>query len=285
MAILKTIKKNNFATLRQIITQYFLTFTFLSPISVFATEEIKTYVNSVDKRKLTFAAPSWEGLTENGNGVYWEIIKAVYEPLGFEVKLKNMSWNSAMKLMTEYSIVDGVPGETLESNYGELIYPKLPIENEYLAVLFRKGSVQAKDGIPDLSDKKVAMRKGYELIESGEEYGQFELREYGNVKRGIKKLLAGKVDVFVDELAEIEKVADELKIDLYESDFEIIEFQTGEYYYLSFDGHSHKASRNKSLAKVYDLRVLELNESGELDDIYERWDIDKPAIIDAMTHQ
>ena len=85
-------------------------------------------------RKVTFAAPAWEGYTNaDGSGLYWDLLKQVYAPYGLDVKFINMPWNRANKLMTAGSMVDGVPGE-IPGVEGKL-YAQLPIDIEYHGVM------------------------------------------------------------------------------------------------------------------------------------------------------
>ena len=236
--------------------------------------------SSIKRRTLTFAAPVWGGYThEDGTGLYWEILQEVYEPLGFKLRLKNMPWNRSMKLMTDYRIIDGVPGEGLESDYENLTFSQYPLEPEYLALIYRKGQVGSFLESPNLTGKTVGWRKGYNLLPDSEKYGNFLLKEFFDLKKGMSLLQSGSIEVLVDELAEIEAIAEQEQIDL--EQYEITEFVTGDYYYMAY-GDTHIS---KSLADIFDARIVELARKGWLRQVYAKWEIDLPEPVKNLAGQ
>ncbi len=235
---------------------------------------------TIKRKTLTFAAPMWDGYThKDGSGLYWEILNEVYAPLGFKLRLKNLPWNRSMKLMTEYRAVDGVPGEGLNSDYENLTFSKYPLEPEYLAIAYQEGMVKSFDQWPDLTGKVVGMRKGYKLIPEGEKYGDFEVKEFINMKKGMALLEIGDIDVLVDELAEIAAVAEREEIDL--EQFEVTEFVTGDYYYMVYgDGHM-----SRPLADIFNARIEALAKKGRLQALYDEWEVDMPEPLVGLASQ
>ena len=227
---------------------------------------------SMKRKTLVFAAPAWEGYTnEDGTGLYWEIIKEVYEPLGFTVRLKNMPFNRSMKLMTNYRTVDGVPGEGIDSDYNGLTFADLPLEPEYLAIAYNKGKVAGFEEKPNLTGKVVGWRKGYNLLDDS--YGKFKVKEFFDLEKGIALLESGSIDVLVDELSEIDAVAEHEGVDL--SKFETAEFVTGDYYFMVFG----QTVASQPLADIYDLRIKEIALAGMLAPLYEEWEVDIPKPV------
>ena len=240
--------------------------------SVHAQSPAENIAGSIKKRTLIFAAPMWEGYThKDGTGLYWELLKEVYEPLGFTLRLKNLPWNRSMKLMSKYRTVDGVPGEGLDSDYDNLTFSKYPLEPEYLALISNKGKVKDFDEKPSLTGLVVGMRKGYNLLPEGEKYGQFILKEFINMEKGMALLESGSIDVLVDELVEIEASAEKEGVDT--SQFDISEFVTGDYYYMAY-GDTHIS---QPLADIFNIRIEELAKQDRLTSLYEKWEIDIPA--------
>ncbi|MGI9273863.1 MAG: substrate-binding periplasmic protein [Endozoicomonas sp.] len=236
--------------------------------------------SSLKRRTLTFSAPVWDGYThKDGTGLYWEILREVYEPLGFKLRLKNMPWNRGMKLMTDYRIIDGVPGEGLASDYENLTFSQYPLEPEYLAILYRKGQVDSFLESPDLTGKVVGWRKGYNLLTNSDSYGNYLLKEFFDLKKGMSMLQSGSLEVLVDELAEIEAIAEQEQIDL--EQYEIAEFVTGDYYYMAY-GDTHIS---KPLADIFDARIEELARKGWLQEVYAKWEIDLPEPVRALSDQ
>ena len=257
----------------------FLMSSVLTGVAV-ATESVSEVEASKLKRKtLIFAAPMWEGYTnKNGTGLYWDILKAVYEPLGFSLQLKNISWNRSMKLMTEYRSVDGVPGEGRVTDYEHFVFGKYPLEPEYLAIAYRPGNVDSVDKWPNLVGKIVGMRSGYNLLSETDRYGEFQRYEFINLARGLKLLESGVIDVLVDEMSEIEIAAKTAKFDL--SAFETMEFFTGNYRYMTFND----SPQNTPLVKIFDDRMEALAKQGELQKFYEVWGVDMPEPLIVLSN-
>ena len=244
----------------------------------FATEPLSAeeITKSLRRSSLVFAAPDWDGYTNtDGTGLYWEILKEVYEPLGFELRLQNMPFNRSMRLMTKYRTVDGVPGEKIDSEFQGLTYSDLPLEPEYLAIAYRKGSVPKFNEYPVLTGKRVGWRRGYNLLVD-KKYGEFDLREFNRVENGLALLEAGRIDVLVDELAEIEAAAEKEGVDL--SQFQIDEFVTGGYYYMVFGD----SVVSQPLSDIYNIRIKELAQAGKLIPLYNKWGIDVPTPVRAI---
>lgn len=123
------------------------------------------------------------------------------------------------------------------------------------------------------------MRKGYKLIPEGEKYGDFEVKEFINMKKGMALLEIGDIDVLVDELAEIEAVAERKEIDL--EQFEVTEFVTGDYYYMVYgDGHM-----SRPLADIFNARIEALAKKGRLQALYNEWGVDMPEPLAELASQ
>ncbi|CAM3471580.1 substrate-binding periplasmic protein [Parendozoicomonas haliclonae] len=233
----------------------------------------------IRKRTLSFAAPMWEGYThKDGTGLYWEILKEVYTPLGFKVRLQNMPFNRSMKMLTKLRKIEGVPGEGHNSDFSNITYSKYPLEPEYLAIAYRKGAVASFEKTPDLTGKTVGMRKGYALLDNPV-FGKFKVKEAVTLGTSLQHLVDKRVDVVVDELTELEASAEEKSIDL--SQFEIAEFVTGEYYYMVYSD----SPISQPLADIFDKRIEELLKSGWLDTVYEKWEVDMPEPIALLKNQ
>ncbi|WP_067519453.1 substrate-binding periplasmic protein [Endozoicomonas ascidiicola] len=232
----------------------------------------------IKRKSLNFAAPVWAGYTyNNGTGLYWDLLKEVYEPLGFTLNFKSLPWNRSMKLMTEYRTVDGVPGEGLDSDYEHLVFSKYPLEPEYLALVYSPGVVASFERYPSLSGKVVGMRAGYNLVPEGERYGEFQLKEFTSLQKGMQLLKAGAIDVLVDEFSEIDTIAGENNISL--DQFEVTEFETGDYYYMSFND----SPANKPLVTIFDARMETLAKEGVLEELYAHWMVDMPEPLVALS--
>ena len=236
-------------------------------------DTIQQLVDTVRKehkvRTLRFVAPEWEGQThKDGTGLYWEVIKAVYEPLGFKVRTNNVSWSLAMQLVEERSHFTAIVGEYDYSEHN-LLFPKNAIDVEYLYVAYLKRNDIEWLGRENLTNKRVSWLKDYELMTT--DNIDFTLVEYTQAKRGIQKLKNGEVDFFMDE----ENVLEEniLANKYNREDFEIKMVPPGTDLFIGFSNRPD----TKILRDIFDLRIDTLWKNGQLAGIYQKWEFDIPS--------
>ncbi len=213
---------------------------------------------------MSVVAPVWEGYTnKDGTGLYWDIFRAIYEPTGIKVKTKSVPWNRAMKMVAKYHTYNAIVGEYRDSEE-EVIFPIYPIDVEYLSVLSKNTAGNEWKGSESLKGKKVGWIKDYELIVKNKR--NFELKEYRNIDQGIRLLNSGKIDFLIDEWDEI--AAAMQKNNMGEDKYTINEMPEGKDVYAVFSIDN----LSRELISIYNERVPELVQSGELAKIYEKWD-------------
>jgi hypothetical protein len=255
---------------KKIITVVILVWATLTYAQANTMQELVDTVRKEHKvRTLRFVAPEWENQThKDGTGLYWEVIKAVYEPLGFKVRANNVSWSLAMQLVEESDRFTAIVGEYNDSERN-LLFPKNAIDVEYLYVAYLKSNNIDWVGKENLTNKRVSWLKDYELLTA--DSIDFTLVEYKQAKRGIEKLKSGEVDFFMDEEnVLIENIlANEYSLD----DFEIKMIPLGTDLFVGF------ASRpdTKLLRDIFDLRIPVLWKNGALTEIYRKWGFDIPS--------
>ena len=96
--------------------------------------------------------PVWEGITnKDGTGLYFELLRMVYEPVGMEVNVDFVPWARAVKrvnlkkndaMLGSYNTVDA-----FSSRY--------PLDTEYTAVVYKTASVKKWNGINTIENKAV----------------------------------------------------------------------------------------------------------------------------------
>ena len=233
--------------------------------------------NGIKVSSATFAAPEWEGYTnKDGTGLYWDVLKAVYEPEGIRLRLKNMPWARAMKLVTKYRVVDGIVGEYGDSKEN-LLFPEAPIDVEYLAVIYRQDSGIDWQGRDSLSGKTVSWRRDYDLIPESEM--DFTLKEVVRPEKAMALIEIGDIDFFIDEYDEIENMLAAEGMD--ESEFVIEDLPPGKDVFTGFVNHA----KSQQLIDIYNRRIKELADNGELEKIYLKWEVDMPANLLALLNQ
>lgn len=218
-------------------------------------------------KKISVVAPYWEDYTNvDGTGLYWELMKAIYEPIGIKVKARNIPWNRAMKMVARYRTFNAIAGEYLETEE-DLLFPNFPIDVEYMSVISLLDTGEFEDYY-SLSNRKVGWIKGYDVIP--EEDRDFRLKEFRDIDAGMKMLISGKIDFLIDESDEVEKALETST--LTEDDIHWGDLPSGTDVYMGFSNDN----LSRELIDIYNQRVTELMRTGEIEAVYKKWKITMP---------
>ncbi len=213
----------------------------------------------------------WPGFTnKDGTGVYWEIVKTIYEPAGISVKTEVMPWKRADYTVL-YKKADAIVGDYyLKEQAGkEFLYPAwhLSVEDPIIAV-FKKRTISDWEsrGIQSLKGKTVGWIRGYEYDKKEWLNVQMNKYELASVIQGMKMLAVDRLDVLIDYISTIEPEAIKAGINL-DRDYDSKVVKLGEKLFLKFAN----TRRSKQLIKIFDDRMTELAKSGEIDALYQKW--------------
>lgn len=196
---------------------------------------------------------------QDGTGLYWDILRAVFEPSGIKLNTSTRSYSEAVKLVRTKD-VDAVVASYFDEIEGA-VYPKSHFGVDVVMALFKKGKMAWK-GKESLKGKKVGWIKGYA-------YGEYlgfpvEKIEFRNRKSAISALKTENLDFFIDPAPDLEIALEEAKTDMTKMGFEkALELKL----YLAFA----KNDRGKELAKIFDEIFPQLVKSGEIRKLYEKW--------------
>jgi len=241
-----------------LILLYLCSFTFAS--SVFASND--------DVDNIFVTTEEWEGYTnKNGTGVYWDIIKKVYEPLGIHVNTKLLPWKRAEAVVLNKQ-ADALLGAYYQQD-NELLYPKWHISIEDpLVIIFGTSNIQKGDKLHILSfkDKKIGWIRGYGFEKTLFKDIPIEKKELSRMQSGLLMLKAGRLDALVDYESNIEPLAQKMGLKLGQS-YTTKELEKGNKLFLAFS----KTNRSKKLIKLFDERMEKLVASGEIEKIYLKW--------------
>jgi len=205
-------------------------------------------------------AEAWPRATEaDGKGMYWDLIRKIYEPEGVKVKTGTSTYSRSIGLM-KTGEVDAMVGAYAEEIKGAL-YAKNYFDADVVAALFKKGSITWK-GESSLKNKHIASIKGYQL--SDYITVPFKVHEYRDRKEIIKLLTDDKVEFFVDAQMDIQE---ELKKPYVPKNTFQLETVKQLKLYLVFCDND----RGKYLRDMFDRRFDILMAEGEIKRIYDKW--------------
>jgi polar amino acid transport system substrate-binding protein len=211
--------------------------------------------------EIIMASEEWTNATNrDGTGLYWDIIRAVYEPVGIKTKFIIQSYNGSVKLVKK-NRVDAAVGIYPELIPGAL-FSQYPFIKDYVLVLFKKNKLDQWNGQESLENRKVAWVTGY----SYDEYLEVPVikHEISNRNDILRRLDNDRVDFFLDTRNDLESVLNRGNAEISRYTVEtVLELDR----YLVFADNT----KGKKLKKIFDYRFPRLVESGEIERLFVKW--------------
>jgi len=225
---------------------------FLSPVTGFAEN---------NPTEIILASEEWPNATNrDGTGLYWDIFRAVYEPVGIKTKFVIQSYNGSVKLV-EKNRVDAAVGIYSDRVRGGLT-SQYPFVKDYILALFKKNGLNQWNGQESLQNKKVSWIKGYAF----EKYLEIPVvkREFSSRDYILFQLDNDQVDFFLDTRNDIESVLNKGIVEVSQYTVEtVLELDR----YLVFAD----SRRGRKLKQIFDSRFPHLVKSGEIERLFVKW--------------
>ncbi len=215
--------------------------------------------------EIRLVSEEWDGATNaDGTGLYWDILRKVYEPLGIRVTFEMYPYMRCVKMVQgQRPEADALVG-SYAGEIGGAIYPEYHFDMDAIGAVFLKDSSIRWEGQQSLADKQVGWMRGY----SYDEYLDVlvEAKEVSSRQSGLSMVEKGRLDVFLDPIVELET---ELEQEHYEGRREQFRIETALKLkmYLAFANDE----RGRALSNIFDQQMKALIASGELKPIYEKW--------------
>jgi len=238
-------------------------------------------IMSAGEEKIVASSESWSGATEaDGTGLYWDILRAVYEPEGYSIETDLRSYEGSVN-RTQQKDCDLMVG-SYEDEIEGVIYPTHPFAVDVVQAVAKR--VTGMDS-PELKGNRWGWIKdyGYEDYLEPEILNRIEIRELANRDALWRMLSMDKLDVIVDARADVQEYID-AHADAYPADTyftkDIMELKL----YFAFAD----TERGQKLASVFDQRIQALVKSGELKALYAKYedqDFQFPSALKALEQQ
>jgi polar amino acid transport system substrate-binding protein len=212
-------------------------------------------------QEIILASEEWQNATNrDGTGLYWDIFRAVYEPVGIKPKFIIRSYNGSVNLVKHHK-ADAAVGVHRGVIKGALV-SKYPFDKHVILALFKKEKLEQWNGQETLKGKKVAWVKGYA-------YGEYlEVPVVKEVYRGreqiLHRLAADRIDFFLDARNDLEAVLNKGIIDVTRYTVEIV-MELDSYLVFAYN------QKGEALRKIFDDRFPQLVESGEIERLFAKW--------------
>lgn len=223
---------------------------------------------AADIQSIFLVTPAWQGQTNpDGTGLFFEIVAAVYEPVGIKVRYEIVPWKRAQYRVREKQ-ADAMLC-VVKQNIGEgILAPKYPMVVEYTAAVFKKAKIPNWEGIGSLAGKNLIWPLGYDYHKNPNLNGiKLKWQEVSSHYSGWKRLETGRnADIWIDSLADIKNYIQSNPVDMRPYRVELL---WGEKAYMAFA----ESQKCKKLIRIHDQRIVKLARSGRLKRIFEKWDI------------
>jgi polar amino acid transport system substrate-binding protein len=211
--------------------------------------------------EIILASEEWANATnKDGTGLYWDIFRAVYEPVGIKTKFIIRSYKGSVSLVKRNQ-ADAAVGVHPEKIQGALS-SQYPFVKDYLLVLFKKNKIDQWNGQESLKNKKIGWIKGF----SYDDYLEVPVikREFTKRDHILRYLDKDQVDFFMDTRNDVESVLNKGIIDVSRYTVEtVLEFER----YLVFANNK----KGHELKRIFDHRFPRLVLSGEIEKLFEKW--------------
>ena len=211
-----------------------------------------------DISEVVIFTQEWEGDTNaDMTGIYWETLRAVFEPIGIELKVTFMPYN--VSIIRVKAAECDMALSSYMNEYPELLYPDWPQEIEEVYALHGK-STRYRDQ-NSFVGKKSAWINDYH-------YEQFlpagiDFTEVRSVALGLRMLERDRIDFFLDYDESIRSAAEETGVDLTGFVFSRVT-KLAKRVYPMFRNND----RGRALVEIYDRRMAVLHKDGTLDRIF-----------------
>jgi polar amino acid transport system substrate-binding protein len=207
------------------------------------------------------ASEEWTNATNrDGTGLYWDIFRAVYEPVGIKTKFIIQSYNGSVRLVKK-NRVDAAVGIYPDLIRGALC-SQYPFVKDYILALYKKNKLHQWNGQESLQNKRVAWIKGY----SYDEFLEVPVikREFSNRDIILRRLEDDQVDFFLDARNDMESVLNKGIVEVSRYMVEtVLELDR----YLVFADNR----KGRKLKKIFDYRFPRLVKSGEIERLIAKW--------------
>ena len=211
--------------------------------------------------EIIMASEEWTNATNrDGTGLYWDIFRAIYEPVGIKTKFIIQSYKGSVRLVKKKR-VDAAVGIYPDLIRGAL-FSQYPFVKDYILVLYKKNKLHQWNGQESLQNKRVAWIKGY----SYDEFLEVPVikREFSNRDIILRRLEDDQVDFFLDTRNDMESV---LNKGIVEVSCYMVETVLELDRYLVFADNR----KGRKLKKIFDYRFPRLVKSGEIERLIAKW--------------
>lgn len=243
-----------------------------SNLAQFWQEPVKTA--NINLKEITIVSDERKDLTNlNSSGLYWDLMRAIFEPIGISVKTKIRPPKRAAQEV-KYNKSDAMLG-AVHGEISGVLYPQWYYSVDYISVMFDKSKFSKWSGQDTFANKHVTWIRGYNY----EKYLYVpvdDALQTNNRIQGLKLLATGRVEFLFDNFFDLQQAilasSDELKINHFvESDYQIKHILENKQY-IAFSN----SEKGMYMMKLFDERFSKMLFSGEIKALFDKWNYPYP---------
>lgn len=215
--------------------------------------------SDINQKIINIATPSWKSWTNHdGSGFYFDLTKAIYQPLGYKVLYSIVPFARA-KVFVANSKFDAMFSLYKSQRY-KMLTPHYPINNSKVMVMF--DNEIHWQGPSSLKNQHVIYPRSYEYPSMIDV--DFTPIEVNDSKHGMLMLLKGRAKFFITDADEMAQLQQELDVD-------VLNFSTKQLYAKNLYMGFSKTDKGKKLVAEFDKRLPELIDDGTMQQLYNKW--------------
>ncbi|MCF6245911.1 MAG: transporter substrate-binding domain-containing protein [Desulfobacula sp.] len=219
------------------------------------------HAQNVKITSINIATPYWENVTNrDGTGLYFEILRRIYEPSKIKISFRILPWIRAKKMMQNRKFDVMLIGYYASKT--DDLFPRYPIDSEPIGVIYRKGIIDKWLGQKSIEGKKVVWLRGYGFSH----YLDVDviLNEVNKQEQGWELVKIKRGDFFIHPFSDLR-----IYVNTHKSDMDMMEMRVifEKNLYLRFAN----TEKSKRLIAIYDQGIQELLKTGELKTIFDKW--------------
>ncbi|GGA71656.1 hypothetical protein GCM10011369_11800 [Neiella marina] len=244
-----------------------------TPTSLISGDNVAEYLVDTtalaNDSELTVVSEELVDLTNaDGSGLYWDILRAIYQPRGIEVIAKVVPLKRA-QLMTEKSHADAMLGHH-RGDSTQMIFPQWHYGSQQIYALFSPARLNWQ-GISTLQGTPAAWVRGANY----DAYLPLEMQFEQSIDHlgPLLMLASGRVDVVLDDGIELQKNfrrhAERLMLAGFDSNEYQLEKVLDLKLYLAFTN----TAKGRKMANIFDEQLPMMLRNGQLEALYRKWQI------------
>ncbi|MDD9302667.1 MAG: transporter substrate-binding domain-containing protein [Desulfobacter sp.] len=221
---------------------------------------------SAEEKTITFATEEWKDATNrDGTGLYWDILRAVFDSEGYQVTPLIRSYSGSVTLVRN-GTVDGMIGAYIDE-IKEGLYPEHHFAVDIVQALYKKKSKIKWDGIETIKGKRLAWIEGYSFNQYLPRSVMYttSLRRVDSRKIGVNLLLLSKRDFVLDAEGDIKDFFKENQA------YQIKDFVMQPICELKLYIVFSKTEKGKRLTQVFDQNFSKLLKAGVIKKMYKKY--------------